>query len=264
MIDIKGKTIWITGASSGIGKALAEVLSREKCNLVISSRNVTALETVKTLCDTGANITILPLDLNDHTEMQELAQQAVSIYGGVDILVNNAGVSQRSLIVDTNFEVYRKLIETNYLGTVALSTALLSHFIEKGGGHFVTVTSIMGRFGSPYRSGYCGAKHALHGFFDVLRMEHDRDNVRVTLVCPGFVNTDIAKNALAGDGSVQTKNDAATLNGLAPDYVAQKIVKAIQSQKFEVYIGRKEIGGIYLKRFFPKILHKMVLKSKVR
>ena len=264
MYNLEGKTIWITGASSGIGKALNETLSKEACNLIISSRNGDELEAVKASCQPVGNIEVLPMDLNRHDEMKELPQKAISLFGSVDVLINNAGVSQRSLILDTHFEVYRKLMDINYLGTIALSTALLPHFIENGGGHFVTVTSIMGRFGSPYRSGYCGAKHALHGFFDVLRMEHEKDNVKVTMVCPGFVNTNVPKNALTGDGSLQTENDTATQNGLAPEYVAKRIVKAMRNEKFEVYIGRSEIRGIYLKRFFPKMLHKVVLKSQVR
>ncbi|TAI48649.1 SDR family oxidoreductase [Flagellimonas allohymeniacidonis] len=264
MYNLEGKTIWITGASSGIGKALAETLSKEACNLIISSRNAEELEKVKALCEPRGNIEVLTMDLSRHNEMKELIQKAISLFGGVDVLINNAGVSQRSLILDTDFEVYRKLMDINYLGTVALSTALLPHFVENDGGHFVTVTSIMGRFGSPYRSGYCAAKHALHGFFDVLRMEHDKDNVKVTMVCPGFVNTNVAKNALIGDGSLQKENDTATLSGLPPKQVAKQIVKAMRNEKFEVYIGRSEIRGIYLKRFFPKMLHKVVMKSQVR
>ena len=155
-------------------------------------------------------------------------------------------------------------MDINYLGTVALSKAILPHFMANQSGHFVTVTSLMGKFGSPYRSGYCGAKHALHGFFDVMRMEHEKDGIHVTMVCPGFVQTNVAKNALTADGSPQKEDDVATQNGISPELAAQKIIAAIQRKKFEVYIGGKEVKGIYLKRFFPKLLHKVVLKSQVR
>lgn len=261
MASIAGKTIWITGASSGIGRKLAEELLSFPCNLIISARNEENLLQVK---GDATHVSVLPLDLNNHSEMEHLVKKAISFYGQVDILVNNAGVSQRSLIQDTDFEVYKKLMDINYLGTVALSKAILPHFIANGGGHFVTVTSLMGKFGSPYRSGYCGAKHALHGFFDVLRMEHEKDHIKVTMVCPGFVQTNVAKNAFTGDGSPQSEDDEATKNGLTPTYVAQKIIKAIEREKFEVYIGRKEVQGIYLKRFFPKLLHKVVLRSQVK
>jgi dehydrogenase/reductase SDR family protein 7 len=173
-------------------------------------------------------------------------------------------VSQRSLLVDTDFEVDKKLIEVDYLGTVAITKALLPHYISNRKGHFVTITSLMGKFGSPYRSGYCGAKHALHGFFDVLRMEHQKDNVNVTLICPGFIQTNVAVNALTGDGSKQNSNDQATLNGMPVAVFAKKLVKAVESNTFESYIGGKEVLGIYLKRFFPKLLHRLVLKSEVR
>jgi len=264
MGSIQGKTIWVTGASSGIGKSLVLLLSSYSCNLIISSRRENELNRVKALCGNTDNISVLPLDLKNHEETLDLAQKAISFYGKVDILVNNAGISQRSLIKDTKLEVYEQLMNINYLGTVALSKAILPHFIANKSGHFVTVTSLMGKFGSPYRSGYCGAKHALHGFFDVMRMEHEGDGVKVTMVCPGFVQTNVAKNALTADGSPQKDDDAATQNGITPELAAKKMVSAIENDKFEVYVGGKEVKGIYLKRFFPKLLHIIVLKSQVR
>jgi short-subunit dehydrogenase len=174
MGSIHKKTIWITGASSGIGKSLALELSLYPCNLILSSRKEIELNKVKELCGGSHNVSVLPLDLKDYDEMESLTQKAISFYGKIDVLINNAGISQRSLILDTKLKVYEQLIAINYLGTVALSKAVLPHFIANKTGHFVTVTSLIGKFGSPYRSGYCGAKHALHGFFDVMRMEHEK------------------------------------------------------------------------------------------
>lgn len=264
MASIDGKTIWVTGASSGIGKSLVLLLSNYPCNLIISSRNESELIKAKESCQDPTKVAVLPLDLKNHDEMGAICEKAVGIFGKVDILVNNAGISQRSLILETDMSVYKKLIDIDYLGTVALSKAILPHFIAQKSGHFVTVTSLMGKFGSPYRSGYCGAKHALHGFFDVLRMEHEKDGIKVTMICPGFVQTNVAKNALTGDGSPQMDDDVATQNGITPELAAKKIIASIVKNKFEAYIGGKEIMGIYLKRFFPKLLHKMVLKSQVR
>jgi short-subunit dehydrogenase len=207
---------------------------------------------------------ILPFDLVDLDDAKNNVEKAIAAFGKIDILVNNGGVSQRSLLIDTSFEVDKKLIEVDYLGTVAVTKALLPHFIKNQKGHFVTVTSLMGKFGSPYRSGYCGAKHALHGFFDVLRMEHQKDNINVTLICPGFIQTNVAVNALTADGSKQNTDDEATLNGMPTAAFVKKLVNAVESKKFEAYIGGKEVLGIYLKRFFPKLLHHFVLKSKVR
>ena len=263
MNAINGKVVWITGASSGIGEALAYELAAKNCKLILSARNEEALETVKSKCS-NTEVVILPFDLVDFDNAKNHAEKAIAAFGKVDVLINNGGVSQRSLIVETDFEVDKKLMEVDYLGTVALTKALLPHFIKNKEGHFVTVTSLMGKFGSPYRSGYCGAKHALHGFFDVLRMEHQKDNISVTLVCPGFIQTNVAKNALTADGSKQNIDDMATQNGMPTSVFAKKFVKAVESEKFEVYIGGKEVLGAYLKRFFPKWLHHFVLKSKVR
>ena len=263
-MNFNNKVIWITGASSGIGKALAIALSQHNCQLILSARNKQALDAVKMHCKNQEQVTVLPFDLADYENLKPIVLKAIQLFGTVDILINNGGISQRSLVIDTNISVDKTLIEVDYLGPVALSKALLPHFIKRQRGHFVTVTSLMGKFSSPYRSGYCGAKHALHGFFDALRLEHDKDNIKVTLICPGFVNTNVAKNALIGDGSAQQSQDNATENGLNVDEFAKRMLNAIQKEKFEAYIGKKEVLGIYLKRFFPKFLHWYVLRSEVR
>jgi dehydrogenase/reductase SDR family protein 7 len=263
MDSINNKVVWVTGASSGIGEAMAYELSQRNCKLILSARNIENLERVKAKC-ADTEVFVLPFDLADFDKAESLAATAISFFGKIDILINNGGVSQRSLIAATDFEVDKKLIEVDYLGTVALSKALLPHFIKNQKGHFITITSLMGKFGSPYRSGYCGAKHALHGFFDVLRMEHQKDNINVTLICPGFIKTNVAINALTADGSKQNKDDIATLNGMDVGMFAKKLVKAVEAKKFEAYIGGKEVLGVYMKRFFPKLLHRFVLKSKVR
>lgn len=261
---MKEKIIWITGASSGIGEALAYECSKLGAKLILSARRTQELERVKFNCLDTEKVAVLELDLLQFDSLPYITEQAVGIYGKIDILINNGGISQRSLVAETKFEVFKKMIDINYLGTIQLTNSLLPHFLKRKQGHFVTVTSVMGKFGSPYRSGYCGAKHALHGFFDVLRMEHQKDNIDVTLICPGFIRTNVAKNALAGDGSAQEREDEATANGLDAVICAKKIIKAIEQKKYETCIGGKEIYAVYLKRFFPKLLHKLVLKSTVR
>ncbi len=263
MAQFTDKVIWVTGASSGIGEALTYELNKNGNRLIISSRNEEKLRAVKVRCQVPENVIVLSLDLGDFEEMPGKVEQAMNAFGKVDILINNAGISQRSLIIDTQFEVYKRLIEIDYLGTIALTKAILPYFIKDGGGRFVTVTSLMGKFGSSLRSGYCGAKHALHGFFDVLRMEHEKDGIAVTLVCPGFVRTNVAKNALIADGSAKNTTDPGTEKGMPADVFARKMINVIKREKFESYIGGKEVIGIYLKRFFPRLLHKVVLKSEV-
>lgn len=258
------KIIWITGASSGIGAELAKIYSHRGIKLILSSRNVRALERVKSECYYHENIKILPIDLNDFYAAPDFVKKAYNIFGRIDILINNAGVSQRSLIVDTQFDVLKKLIEINYLGTVALSRALLPFFLKQGFGHYVVVSSVMGKYGSPFRSGYSAAKHALHGFFDVMRMEHQKDNINVTIICPGFVRTPIAMNSLKGDGSVLGVDDLATRKGLKVEDFARKMVRSVDQKKWEVQFGKKELLGVYLKRLSNKLLHNAVIRSNVR
>lgn len=261
---MNGKVIWITGASSGIGEALTYQLNALGNNIILSARRENELNRVKEQCKYPEKCTVLQLDLTNFDSLEGLTATAWKLYDGIDILINNGGVSQRSLITDTKFEVYQQMIDINYLGTIKLTKNLLPYFIREKSGHFVTITSVMGKYSSPYRSGYCGAKHALHGFFDALRMEHEKDSIKVTLVCPGFVQTNVTKNALTGDGSNQGTDDQATKNGMPVEKCATQISRAIRKGRFEVYIGGKEKYAVYLKRFFPKLLHKIVLKSKVR
>ena len=260
----KGKTVWITGASSGIGRALALEFAEQDASLLLSGRRREALLQVKADCKDPERVEILDFDLGEYHKAGLIVEQALARCTQIDLLINNAGISQRSLIAETDLSVVEELMKVNYLGTVALTTALLPHWVQKGGGKVAVVTSLMGRFGSPYRSGYCGAKHALHGFFDVLRMEHEKDGLQVSLLAPGFVQTNIAHNALVGDGSAQNSQDKATANGLSPKVCARKMRRAIEKGKHEAYFGRKEVMGIYLKRFFPRILHKRVMKAQVR
>ena len=263
-MHFNNKVIWITGASSGIGKALALALSQHNCQLILSSRRKDALEAVKQQCKHPERVAVFSFDLADYEQMKPVALEAIQCFGTVDILINNGGISQRSLIIDTDISVDKTLMEIDYLGTIALTKALLPHFVERQNGQFVTVTSLMGKFSSPYRSGYCAAKHALHGFFDALRLEHHKDNIKVTLICPGFINTNVARNAITRDGSQQQTQDANTQKGLDVDVFAKRMLNAIIKEKFEVYIGKKEVLGIYLKRFLPRFLHWYVLRSAVR
>ena len=260
----KTKVVWITGASSGIGAELARQYSNFGVKLILSSRRADVLEQVKSECSNSENIKILPFDLIDFKSMSKLVKSAYEFFGTIDVLINNAGVSQRSLIIDTEFEVYKKLIEINYLGHVSLSNAILPYFIEQGGGSFVVVSSVMGKYSSPYRSGYAAAKHALHGYFDALRMEHQNDDIYVTIICPGFVNTSISKNSLTGDGTALGQYDRANSRGLPVDFLAKKIISATSQKKWEVSFGGKERIGVYLKRLSNKLLHYIVKKSIVR
>jgi short-subunit dehydrogenase len=264
MSGFSDKIIWITGASSGIGKALAIELSNQNIKIILSARKREDLELVKKQCKSTNDVKIITLDLEDYTNLQTKVDEALAAFGKIDILVNNGGISQRSFVKDTQITVDKRIMDINYLGTVALSKALLPHFIKNKSGHFVVTTSIVGIIGTPLRSSYAASKHALHGFFDSLRAEHYKDQIAVTLVCPGFVNTNISKNALTGNGTPQQKMDIATANGIDPERFAKLMAKAIKNKKEEVYIaGAKEKLGVFAKRFYPKLLSKMIRKLNV-
>ncbi len=269
MTKITDKVIWITGASSGIGEALVTELAKSGTKLILSSRRKEELERVKGNCTQAsqATIRILPLDLSQTATLQLCTEAAIQFFGKVDILINNGGISQRSLAKDTSIEVDRKLMEVDYFGTIALTKYLIPHFLERKSGHFVTVSSVMGIIGTPYRSGYAAAKHALHGFFDSLRAELWKENNRiyVTLICPGWIKTNVTLNALTGDGSALNEMDPTTATGLSPQECALAIINAIEKEKNEVYIGGlKEVAGVYLQRFVPSLFAKMVRTLKVR
>jgi short-subunit dehydrogenase len=263
-MNFTNKVVWITGASSGIGKALTIELSKQGAKLILSARNEEKLQKVKNECKNADTVKILPLDLETNSKFELKVKEAINWFGRVDILVNNGGISQRSLASETSIAVDKKIMDINYLGTVALTKAILPHFINNKNGQFVVTTSIVGKIGTPLRSSYAASKHALHGFFDSLRAENHKNNIRVTIVCPGFVKTNVSINALTGNGSPQNKMDMATQNGIAPNRFAKIMAKAIHQKKQEVYIaGAKEKLGVYAKRFFPKLLSKMIRKLRV-
>ena len=263
-MNFTNKIVWITGASSGIGKSLAIELSKQNIKLILSSRNEIALNQVKNECKNSSTIKILPLNLENYSNMSLKVEEALLLFGSIDVLFNNGGISQRSLVKDTSIEVDKRIMNINYLGTVALTKALLPHFIQKNSGHFVVTTSIVGKIGTPLRSSYAASKHALHGFFDSLRAEVHQNNIKVTLACPGFVQTNVSLNALTGNGTPQNKMDGATKNGLTSETFVKLLIKAVKNDKQEVYIGGfKEKLGVYTKRFFPKLLSTMIRKMAV-
>jgi dehydrogenase/reductase SDR family member 7B len=261
-MDFKNKKIWITGASSGIGEALAMALADEGAHLILSARNQTELKRVKFNCIGAEQIDLVLLDIGKHDDVFKIVKETIAKVGNIDILINNAGVSQRSLAKDTDFQVDTHIINVDLLGTIAMTKAVLPSMLAQKSGHIVTVSSLMGKFGAPLRSGYAAAKHGLHGFFDTLRAELFNDNIKVLMVCPGFVKTNISINAVVADGSKQGTMDDATDKGLDPSVVADKIIKAMQRNKEEIYLGGREVMGVYMKRFFPKILSRMVRNAK--
>lgn len=263
-MNFNNSVIWITGASSGIGEALTYALHERNARLIISSRRRERLEEVKNNCAGNKdNIYVLPLDLADTESLALKAEEALRFFGHIDYLFNNGGISQRSLAVETDMEVVRKVMEVNFFGTVALTRALLPSMIDRQQGHIVVTSSVMGKFGTRMRSTYAASKHALHGWFDSLRQEVADQNIDVTLVCPGFIKTNVTVNALKGDGSTLGEMSKGQQNGMSPDVCARKMLGGIEKGKEEFYIGGKEVWAVWLKRLAPRLLNKVLRKSNV-
>ena len=234
-----GKTVWVTGASSGIGEAMALAFSEHGADIILSGRRRDALEAVAAAC-TGDTL-VLPFDTTDFDLLPTMVAQAEGWRGKVDILVNNAGISQRSLAKDTGFEVYRQLMEVDFFAPLRLTQLVLPAMLERGSGHFINISSVAGKVGSVLRSGYCAAKHALVGYSDSLRAENAHAGIEVTVVTPGFVRTSVATNALGGDGTVRGRTDDDIEAGISPQETVAEILEAIAAGKREVAVVR---GGL--------------------
>ena len=260
---MKNTVVWITGASSGIGEALAYNYSAKGAKLIISSRNRDELFRVKMSCKNPALVHVLSFDLENTELLLQKAADAIRIFGRIDLLINSGGISQRSLAIDTAPATEERLMRVNFWGTVALSKAVLPTMIAQSGGHIVCISSLVGKFGTRFRSAYSASKHALHGYFDSLRSEVYDKNVNITIACPGYIKTNVTINALTADGTPQGTMDEAQANGMSPEACAAEIVNAIDQKKEEVYIGGKEVKGVLFKRLLPARFSKYIRKANV-
>ena len=255
------KTIWITGASSGIGEASAYQFAKEKANLILTATREDKLKEVQQKCiSLGAQCKVLPYDLSDLENIDELTDKAISAFGNIDIAFLNAGISQRSKTLDTSFTVDEKIMAVNFFAPVKITKRLLPKMIENGGGTIAVTSSISGKFGFPLRSAYASSKFAVYGFFETVHAEYYNDNIRVVMVCPGRIKTNISYNALEADGTKHAKIDSGQQGGMSAQKAAIKIVRAINNRKPEVLVGGKELVMVYIKRFFPALARKLVRK----
>ena len=263
MENFKDKVVWITGASSGIGEAIAMAFAKEGAKLVLTARRAQELERVKQQTGLPAsNVLVLPLDVTQFDKAAGAAQQVIAHFQRIDIMVHNAGISQRSYINETDFDVYKKLMDVNFFSTVAITKAILPYMVQQKSGHFIVISSVAGKIGTIMRSGYNAAKHALQGFYDSLRAEGYNDNIKVTTICPGYIRTNISLNALDAAGSKFGKMDSNQEKGIPADECARIILNAVKKDKKEIYIGGlKEVAAIYVKRFFPNLLFDQVRKN---
>ena len=243
---------WITGASSGIGEALARALSARGASVILSGRNVPALEAVARDC---SDALVLPFEATDFDQIPGIADRAWSWKSRVDGLVNNAGVSQRSLAIETAFAVYEKMIAVDLLAPIALTQALLPKMVKAGGGRIVAIASVAGLAGIPLRSAYCAAKHGLVGYHDAVRAENEHLGIKVHVIAPGSVRTNVSRNALTADGSRRGVSDKAIDNGLPPAEAAESILAAVESGKRELVLAKEmEYDIAVLRRKDPEAL----------
>ncbi len=262
MHSLKNKTVWITGASSGIGEALVYEFAKHQANIILSARREEELLRVAKQANLKEeNYLILPFDLSNTSHATELVQKINTKFKTIDVLINNGGQSQRSEAKDTSSEQERLLFEINYFSAVNLSKAVLPLMLKQGIGKIVVISSIAGKFGFYLRSTYSAAKHALYGYFESLRLENENKGITVLMVCPGKIKTNVSLNALSNDGKAHNKMDASHENALSAEACAQQIINGIITNKEEVLIGGKELLIVKIKRFFPKLFGKIIRKQ---
>ncbi len=262
MNPFKDKVIWITGASSGIGEALALQLAKKEARLILSARREDELNRVGALTKLPQlDLMILPFDLSDTKNASGLTAQIMNKFGRIDILINNGGYSQRSEAIETPLEIDRQLMEVNYFSYVALTKAVLPYMKRQKSGHVIAISSIAGKFGFYLRSSYSAAKHALHGFYESLRLETESFGIKTMIVCPGKIKTNVSFNAVTASGATHNKMDESHEDALSADACADQIIAGILNNKEEIYIGGKEILMVKIKRFFPKLFSKLIRKQ---
>ncbi|KAF0238827.1 MAG: short-chain [Prolixibacteraceae bacterium] len=262
-MDFKNKTVWITGASSGIGKAMAIELSKEDTTLILSDIDEKGLaEVAKACAKNNCTTLIVPMDLCNQNSVESAAKQVFNKNLKIDCLCQFAGISQRSLVSETPLFVDRKIFEINFFGAVALTKAVLPEMIKNGGGQIAVTSSMVGKFGFPYRSSYSATKHALHGFFESLRAENVKNNIQVSILIPGRVKTNISVNAITKDGKTHGKMDEGQDKGITAEKAAKIIYRGLKKNKKEILVGGNELLMVHIRRFIPGLYY--YLSSRIK
>lgn len=257
------QVIWVTGASAGIGEALALEFHREGAHVVLSGRRADELNRVKDLCTQGPGKTlVVPFDVTDAPARAAAVDQVLNAFGHIDMLVNNAGVSQRAYGKDTQLAVDRQIMELDYFSVIALTKLVLPSMLARKSGHLVATSSVSGKYGVRMRTAYCAAKHALHGFFDALRIEL-HPHIHVSLLVYGGVQTRVSYNALTGDGGVWGRLDNIVSSGTPVDVCARLTLDGLAAKRHEIVVADGDsLLYLYLKRFWPSNLFKRQTKPR--
>jgi short-subunit dehydrogenase len=255
--EFKGKHIWITGASSGIGSSLAKQMNALGAVVIVSARREEKLLHLKEECEHPENMIIIPLDITDQPSIED-AVRRVRQLKGLDLVVHNAGIAQKGRVIENDMEVDRRIMETNYFGTVALTKAIMPLFVEQGYGWFGVVSSFAGVLGIPSRSAYAASKHALHGFFESLKAESMSCKIDVSFIIPGFINTNITVKGLNGNGEPCGKLEKSHELGMSSDQCAQKMIEGFRKRRRCILVGRKEVILIYIHRIYPSLARRII------
>jgi short-subunit dehydrogenase len=262
--DLSSRLVWITGASSGIGEQLAYACSRRGAALLLSARNEDALERVKSRCAGAKEVTVVPMDLASVQSIEHAVSRVRTEAKVPDIVIHNGGRSQRSYALDTPMEIDRLLMDVNYFGPVELTKRIVPDMLKNGDGLLIVISSLAGKWGFYERSAYAASKHALHGFFETLRLENESKGLRVALVTPGFIATDISAHAVDAHGNASGEMDPNQAKGMPAAKCAELILKSALSGKEEFGVGGKELNALWLHRFFPKLFRSIIRKQSPR
>jgi dehydrogenase/reductase SDR family member 7B len=263
-ITFNNKICLVTGASSGIGKALAQKLNSMGAIVILTARNRENLEIVKANCGYPDKIRIIPWDMEEIKTIEAFALEAWNLYHNIDFVFLNAGIAIRDMIHHTDLEMVYKVMNINFFSNVVLSKALLPYMREKKQGCFIVTSSLCGKFGIPKLSAYSASKHALHGFFESLRAEYEPDGIKVTMITAGLVKTDITVHALNGNGTIYGKMQASVACGVSPEACADEIVEAVAAGKYEALVGGIEKYSVLIKRFFPGLLRMAITRHPMK
>ena len=263
-MDLANKIVWITGASSGIGKALAIECARQGAILMLTARREDALEETRIACERSDEHRCMVHDVTDQEAHAAVMKAITDEWGRLDVVVLNAGIGQRGSVEETSTEVERRIMEVNYFGCTEVAHAVLPHFLDRTQGQFVVVSSVMGKLSTPRRATYAASKHALHGFFEGLRGELNHTRIAVTLLCTGYIKTDISFHSLKGGGQPHGAMDDQHRNAMPADAYARKAVRAIARRKPLAHIGGPERFAPYLERLSPALVRWLLPKLVTR
>jgi dehydrogenase/reductase SDR family member 7B len=256
------KVIWITGASGGLGRELAIALASYNVKLILSARQEEKLRETQKLANLPAErCLIAPIDLTliKEEQIKMLGDRILLKFGKLDLLIHNASLSQRSLAHETVNEVDRKIMETNFFGPVKMTKYILSSLLKSPSPQVVIISSLAAKFGVPLRSSYSAAKHALHGFFESMKLELDKE-IKITFFILGGVKTESAMHALNADGSTHNQLDIWHERNMPAEQCALEIIRKIHSGKDEHVIGKVEKLALWLKKHLPTVHKKVLLK----